>query len=320
MLILNKADLEKTIDHLELMDTIVEALRNLEASKMIMPQRMHMDFGQNTLLLMPCVGPEYFSTKLVSMFPGNSEKGLPPIFGSVVLNDGQTGKPLAMIEGSMLTGLRTGAVGGIGARYTTRDDIKSIGLVGTGTQGFYQLQFILRERPVKSVYLFNNDPKYYDEFRSKISNDFPEVKFKIAESPKDLVQNADLIITATNSSTPVLPDEPGLFESKHIVAVGSYKPGMQEIPGEAFKSAGQIIVDTEHAAHESGDVINPVKNGFVTQDQIIPISKVVTEKAAISKTGTTIFKSVGMALFDLAAAGYFYQKALEQGLGTQVEF
>ncbi len=320
MLILSATDLLKIVDHTELVNHIETGLRSMEANEVIMPQRMHLDFGNNTLLLMPCVGQKYFSTKLVSMFPGNSKIGLPPIFGSVVLNDGQTGKPLAMIEGSMLTGLRTGAVGGIGTRYTTRENIESIGLVGTGTQGLYQLQFILRERPVSKVYIFNQDTKVYGDFISRISADFPGTDFSIAKTTEMLVRNSDLIITATNSNSPVLPGDSGIFENKHIIAVGSYKPAMQEIPDEAFKIATHIVVDTEHAIHESGDLINPVEKGLIAKDQIIPISKVVTDKKTISKSGTTIFKSVGMALFDLAAAGYFYQKAIQSGLGTQVEF
>jgi len=95
---------------------------------------------------------------------------------------------------------------------------------------------------------------------------------------------------------------------------------MQEIPDAVFKNADQIIVDTEHALLESGDVINPVEKGLVAKGQIIGISKIISGKKHLSDSSTTIFKSVGMALFDLAAAQYLFEKALVKGIGTEVEF
>lgn len=320
MRILSKQHIQKLVDYDELTQALVQSLADLETGKITMPPRMHAQFGQNTLLLMPCSDAEFFCTKLVSVFPENTKKELPSIYGTVVLNDGETGKPLAVLEGSLLTGLRTGAVGRIGIRYSTPKTATSIGLVGTGAQGYFQLLFACRERALKKIHLYNPDVKTANAFRQRLLQALPDIDISISGSTQELVEQSSIIITATNSRTPVLPDQEELYTNKHIIAVGSYTPDMQEIPDAVFKQAKQIIVDSVHASHESGDVINPLKMGFIKADQVIPISKIITEKASINTKATTIFKSVGMALFDLAAAKYVYQKAIENNIGTEHDF
>jgi len=320
MLILNKQIIQELVDPMELMDVLEEALIQQENGKVIMPQRMHADFNGNMLLLMPCYSGDFFATKMVSVFPKNADKKLPVIYGSVVLNDGNTGKPLAMIEGSSLTAHRTGAIGGLGIRHTTPENISTVGLIGAGVQGYHQLVYACNSRQVKSVRIFDQQTVSSIKIITSLKSDFPDIDFSVAASAEELVKNSQLIITASTSEKPVLPDKPGLLVGKHFIAVGSYTPNMQELPAKLFCLTDQLIVDTEHATRESGDVINPVKANQLTKEQVIPISKLITEKVNLSASSTTIFKSVGMALFDLAAAKYFYNKALKNEAGTTVGF
>ena len=320
MLILNKSDVNQLVNPTELMDVLTEALIQQEEGKVIMPQRMHAGFDKNMLLLMPCYDGDFFATKMVSVYPENPSKQLPAIYGSVVLNDGNTGKPLAIIEGSSLTAQRTGAIGGIGIRHTTPENISTVGLIGAGVQGYHQLIYACSSRPVKSVRIFDHKPGSSKKIITKLKSDFPKIEFAIANAVEALLKHSQLIITATASATPVLPDKPGLLIGKHFIAVGSYTPKMQELPDKLFCLTDQIIVDTEHAVHESGDVINPIKGKQISKEQVIPISKIISGKVGLSATSTTIFKSVGMALFDLAAAKYFYQKAVKNKVGTDVNF
>ncbi len=320
MLILNKQLIQQLADPGELMDTLEQALIQQEKGEIIMPRRMHADFDGNLLLLMPCYSGDFFATKMVSVYPKNTAKNLPAVYGSVVLNDGQTGKPLAMLEGSSLTAHRTGAVGGVGIKYTTPEKVETAGLIGAGVQGYHQLKYACNVRPVKSVRIFDRNTSVIENLIEKLSADFPEIRFSPTKTIEELLDHSQLIITATTSEKPVLPDKPGLLIGKHFVAIGSYTPKMQELPGKLFCLADQLFVDTEHAAYESGDVINPVKAKSLAGEQLIPVSKLITEKVSLSSNSTTIFKSVGMALFDLAAAKYFYQKASKNSVGTIVQY
>ena len=133
-----------------------EALKDTANGVVDVPQRMHFDRGHNTLLLMPCFGEEYFSTKLVSMFPKNHAKKEPVIYGSVVLNDGQTGKPLAVLDGGKLTAMRTAAVGAIGIKYLAPADAGHLGIIGLGIQGFHQALFACQQRSIKELRIIDH--------------------------------------------------------------------------------------------------------------------------------------------------------------------
>jgi ornithine cyclodeaminase len=273
---------------------------------------MHARFGNTTLLLMPGYTGEYFATKLVSVNAENRNKGLPAIYGTVILNDGVTGKPLAMLEGSSLTAHRTAAVSAVGIRHTVREDISTAGLIGAGMQGYHQLLYACTIKPVKTARIFDFDKKTVAGFIEKIGKALPEITFIPAASSREIVEHTELVITATTSARPVLPDDTDMLKGKHFVAVGSYTPAMQELPPSLFDLLDQIIVDTQHAAAESGDVINPVKNGQIKPGNIVPVSEIIIEKRTLSQNKTTLFKSVGSALFDLAAAKYLYQTATEE--------
>ena len=135
MLILNSDHLETLLSYTEMVDCMEEALVLQEKGNYNMPPRMHVDDGDNTLLLMPAIIGEKMTTKLVSVFPGNSKRNLPPIMGTVIYNDGNTGEPLALINGSKLTAIRTAAVSGVAMRYLADLDIGSVGIFGAGMQG-----------------------------------------------------------------------------------------------------------------------------------------------------------------------------------------
>ncbi len=320
MLILTRSDIGKLIDPAGLMKEIKEVLILWEDGKTVLPDRMHARFGAVTLLLMPGYAGDHFVTKLVSVNPGNRHHNLPAIYGTVVLNDGSTGKPLALLEGSSLTAHRTAAVSALGIRYTVPENISSVGLVGAGVQGYHQLLYACREKPVKHAFVFDFNPEAVSSFIRKISKALPDVSFTAATSAEALLESAQLIITATTSHNPVLPDRSDLLQGKHFIAVGSYTPAMQELPGSLFGLLDGIVVDTPYAATESGDVLNPVKNGQISREKIIPLSHLITQKNILSNNKTTLFKSVGMALFDLAVAKYLYDVASKANAGTHVDF
>ncbi len=157
MLYIGANDIEKAVEHDRIMDCIERAYTLYEQGNFHMPDRMHVDRPEGTILYMPCFSEDISGTKIVSTFPGNQEFGLPTIQGTMILNSAKTGVPIAIMDGAMVTAYRTGAVGGVGIRYTTRKDCKSLGLIGTGVQGYYQVIYACHARPIQKITLYNRD-------------------------------------------------------------------------------------------------------------------------------------------------------------------
>lgn len=308
------------ISYEEIMDRIEETFKIQQSGQFLMPDRMHAGYKGNTLLLMPCFTPSALGTKLVSLFPDNEKKGLPRLYGEMILNDAETGEPLAIMNGAALTALRTGAVGGVGVKYITPPDISVLGIVGTGVQGFVQALYASLVRPIQKVVIFDQDQDSMKNFEMKYSEKFKNISLKRAANKKELTETSDVIITATNSREPVLPDNANLLKGKHVIGIGSYKPDMREFPESLFRLVSKIFVDTELAKKESGDLTVPLHKGWIDEKQVLPLGKLVTGKKTIdSSDQTTLFKSVGMALFDLLVADYIYQKAKQENVGTEID-
>lgn len=270
------------------------------------PLRTHIDRGPNTLLLMPCFGEEYFSTKLVSVFPKNQKKKEPVIYGSVVLNDGQTGKPLAVLDGSKLTAMRTAAVGAVGIKYLAPEDASMLGIIGLGIQGFHQALFACQQRPISQLRIIDKSKEIMARFAESFNAYYPEIEVIQSLASSELCQASDIIITATGSHHPVVPGKGKWWKGKTMVGIGSYKPDMKEYPPEIFQDVKQIFVDTLHANAESGDLMDPLRKGLIGEKDVIPIADLIMNKT-VSKGDTNFFKSVGMAAFDLYGAKLVYE-------------
>ncbi len=321
MLILNQNDLEKVLSPNEVMDSIERAYELYETGNMFMPPRIHVDCDGKTLLYMPCFAEGFFGTKSLTVFPENAAKGLPVIDGLMVLNDYETGKPLAALEGKTLTALRTGAVGGVAIRHTTPESAFSVGIIGAGTQGYYQALFACKARGIRKILVFDKRSEATTSLVGRLSDDLSGVKVEEVRSVERLLASAQIVITATTSEQPVLPDEPSLLAGKHFVGIGSYKPSMREYPQSLFGLLAKVYVDTEHAVKETGDLVYPLTRGLLRRDQVETFGNYLateTDKAAVS-AGTTFVKSVGMALFDLVVSRLAYDKAVAAGYGTKAD-
>jgi ornithine cyclodeaminase/alanine dehydrogenase-like protein (mu-crystallin family) len=283
-----------------------EALKDTANGVVEVPQRMHLDRGRNTLLLMPCFGKDYFSTKLVSMFPKNLLKKKPVIYGSVVLNNGQTGKPLAVLDGGKLTAMRTAAVGAVGIKYLAPEDSSNLGIIGLGIQGFHQALFACQQRPIRQLRIYDHSKVTMGRFTERFKAFYPEVEVIKCLTSRDLCQASDIIITATGSHNPVVPDSGDWWIGKTLIGIGSYKPDMKEYPDGIFRNLTEVFVDTLHAKTEAGDLMDPLQKKLIREEDVIPISDLLLNKSkAIGET--RFFKSVGMAAFDLYGAKLVYE-------------
>ncbi len=319
LLILNSDSLHKLVNREDALQAVEEAMLLYESKDYHMPDRLHIDKGENTLLYMPSLAGDYAATKLISVYPENREKGMPVIIGTVVLNDGTTGRPLAIMDASTVTCMRTGAIAGVASRYLSPEDTHTLGVIGTGVQGTEGALSICHARPIKKIYAFNRSQPNLLRFQEAISQVSTDIEVILSSSSKEVLQSTPLLLTATNSPYPVLPNDPGLFEDTCIIALGSYKPDMQELPDSLFSLVETLFIDVHRGLEESGDLKKPLEQGGIQNDQISTLGKLIQEQQRLTAK-TRVFKSVGMSLFDLTLAKFAYKKAIQLGLGEKVAF
>lgn len=319
MLYLNATDIVKSADRNQVMDAIEKAYAIDLSGEYTMPPRMYVNRADNTLLYMPCFTNSIFGTKMLSLFPGNAEKKQPVIQGLVVLNDPETGRPLAILDGAKLTAIRTGAVGGVGVRHTTARNAGTVGLIGAGVQGFQQILFACAARNIKQVNIYDLCKEKLAAFAENLSKALPEVRIEIAASVHELLEASNIVITATPVTSPVLPDNQDLLKNKNYIGIGSYKPEMREFPQALYKLVSKVYIDTKHGLDESGDLITPLEKGWVKPNQIIKLGEAIGSISSSETENTTLFKSVGMALFDMVVAELIYNNALQNNIGTMLD-
>ncbi|PAB60710.1 ornithine cyclodeaminase family protein [Anaeromicrobium sediminis] len=317
MLYLNERDIKRSVSLKDVMEGVEKAFHIYKDKNFFMPDRIHIDKEPNTLLYMPCFTKDIFGTKIISLFPENTHKNLPVIDGLVLLNNIETGKPVGMLNGAYLTAYRTGAVGGVGVKYVTPEDVTSLGLIGTGVQGFYQVLFACEARDFKKVTVYNRTKEKVEGFIARLKKELPNMEIVSADTTEELVKNSEVIITATSSNEPVLPDDEELLKGKHIVGIGSYKPDMHEFPKSLYGLIDNIYIDNDFACEESGDLITPLNEGWIEKEQVKLFTELMDRK--VEKGETTLFKSVGMALFDMVVSQIIYEKAKEKNIGQKIE-
>lgn len=320
MLFLNSEEIGQLADRSELI-AVVEAVFRIHASgDFQMPVRAHVEYKGKTFLTMPCFTDACFGAKLVSLVPGNLQRRLPVLFGIVVLNDGSTGEPLAILNGAKITALRTAAVGALSIKYLAATDVSRLGVIGAGVQGFNQTMFACSVRQFTDVYLYDHNEKTLHILGKKLTAELPGVTITSGESALAVLRQSEVVITATNTEQPLFPNDRTLFQNRHFVGIGSYKPEMREYPEALFRNLKYLLIDTEYALQETGDVIMPLENGWIAEKQIIPFNLVVSGKIVdvANEYNVTFFKSVGMALFDIVVADFIYKKAREKGCGFEV--
>jgi ornithine cyclodeaminase len=319
MLVLSAKDMSGLVSRKEAVDAMEEAFRIQESGSFRMPDRMHVDFAENTLLLMPAFMDSVFSTKLVSLFPRNKEKGLPPLNGTVLLNDGKNGVPLALLNGAWVTALRTGAVGGTAMRHLVGKKEVRAGIIGAGTQGIQQALFACSEMNVNKMVVYDPDPQRIEIFTTQLEQALPGSGLIHAENPEEVIRECDVVVTASNSEDPLFSCQGQEMGPTTFIAIGSYKPHMQELPDEIYHQAVQVFIDTPLAMQESGDLVRPIENGVLNDSRIFLLGELITGRVQIEDQPVKVFKSVGMALFDLVMAHLLYERALEKGSGLRIE-
>jgi len=322
--ILSEEDIRRALPMKDAVEAMKDAFRELSAGRVKMPTRTHIDISTHdgTALFMPsyadCFGK--ICVKVVNIFPANPKRGLPSIQGVVCLLDGETGSPLAILNGTYLTALRTGAASGAATDLLARSNADTVAIIGAGIQGCMQLEAMCAVRPIKKVWVYDIAEEVAVKFTEKMSAALA-IEILVTKSSRDALRCADIICTATVSSTPVFDDEeiaPGV----HINAVGSYKPEVQEIPQKTVRRSLLIVDHRESALQEAGDLLIPIKGGYMQKTHIhAELGEIISGKVIgrTSDQDVTLFKSVGIAVQDLAVATLVLEKTEMQDFGKMVQ-
>jgi len=325
--LLSKKDVQCALPMKECIELMKAAFAQLSSGQAHVPLRSQLPVTahEGVTIFMPAYLAQSgdLGVKVVSIFPNNLKVDLPTLHAVVLVIESKTGIPMALMDGAYLTALRTGAASGVATDLLARKDSRVLVLFGAGGQGRTQLEGVCTVRPITKVLVCDVDPKRAKDF-------VEEMKGRGAPIPNDIrfiasveegVREADIICTATTSNKPVF-DGKALRSGTHINAVGAYTPQMQEVDSETIRRAKVVIDSRQASLVEAGDLIIPLQQGLITEKHIYAeIGEIVAgQKAAREfKDEITYFKSVGIAVQDVAAARRVLDKATEMGLGQEVE-
>lgn len=277
---------------------LANSIREVALSDKIQaPPRLALPLSDGgVLLVMPAADDEIAITKLVTVHPENAARGLPTIQGEVVVIEAGTGERLGLLEGATVTARRTAALSLLAARELAPHPDGPLLIVGAGTQGRSHLEAFHEGLGVSRVYITSHTLESAETLANHARS--LGVEANAAESPEDVLGEVSLIVTATTSREPVLPDE--LPESVFVAAVGAFDPEMAEVP-PGLLSRSTVVVDTlEGAREEAGDLIQAHDSGSFRWEDATPLADAL--RWTNTPDGPIVFKSVGHAFCDLAAA------------------
>jgi alanine dehydrogenase len=324
VLALGRATLAALLSPVDVIDALADAFRMVAAGHATVPPRGALALGPDAVLLtMPAAAApggvaDSAGVKLVTYHGGNSARGLPTLHATYILLDGATGRPLALLEGTYLTALRTGATSALAARHLARADARRVVCFGAGVQAGFQLRCLAAVRALERVAVVGRDPARARAFAARLADELG-IEVTVEADASRALRDADLVTCATTSPTPVLAGA-DLRPGTHVDAVGAFRPTEREVDSETIRRA-RVVVDTYAGGlQEAGDILIPIAEGLDRGHVIAELAELVTgtRPGRTSANEITVFKSVGFALEDLATARLAYNRAMASGAGSRI--
>jgi ornithine cyclodeaminase len=326
MLILSQSDIERLLPMDACIDVMASALSSLARGDAALPLRtvMRVPKTDNFFAAMPGYievdGEGVFGAKLVTVFPGNQGTAFDSHQGAVLIFDNEHGGVAAMLDGTAITGIRTAAVSGVATRALAREDASTLAILGSGVQAHSHLRAMCAVRPITTVRVWSRNPdnaRAFAEFARR------EHGLDASASPTGAaaVKGADIVCAATSSSEPVLFGD-WLAPGTHINAVGVSQPTARELDSATVMRSRLYVDRRESALKEPGDILAPLQAGEIGPDHIVgEIGEVLIGRVGGRRRADeiTLFKSLGLAIEDLAASSYVYAEAVRTGAGVRVE-
>jgi ornithine cyclodeaminase/alanine dehydrogenase-like protein (mu-crystallin family) len=327
VLVLGEAEVTEQLAIGECIEAMARALGELARGEAHMPLRsMLRGPGSAGMLgLMPAYrGGEHpvYSLKAVCIFPDNPRLGLDAHQGTVTLFDGETGLPTAVLNGSAVTSIRTAAVTALATRLLARDDARELAILGSGVQAHAHLRALMLVREFDAVRIFSPSTEHARGLVAAGAAEYGDrVRFEACTSAREALAGADVVVTATNSKTPVF-ERDWLADGAHVNAIGASIPSARELDVATIAAAELFVDSRESAANEAGDYRLALSEGAIGEDHIRAELGEVAIGAHPGRSGAaaiTVFRSLGLAVEDLAAAELAVTSARRAGAGTEVE-
>ena len=306
MRIITAAEVEAVLDW----ESLIERLRQTFRRGVAAPMRHHHQVGDGTLLLMPAWQENrWIGVKIATVFPDNDGKGLPAVMGAYMLLDGRSGQPQALIDGPSLTLKRTAAASALASSYLSRPDCERLLMVGTGALAPYLVMAHAAVRPICNVLVWGRSPDKAASLAKRLNR--RDFKVEATDDLEAAARGAHVISCATLSRRALILGA-WLSQGQHLDLVGAFTPQMRESDDEAVRRA-RVFVDTrEGACAEAGDIVQPIEAGLLDPDDIAGDLYDLTRGERSGRRfydQITLFKSVGTALEDLAAAQLAFERA-----------
>ncbi len=305
---INDQEIRELISAKDIIDTIEDYYLSEGEKRSFVPERLFINDDDNSALLMPSFYENYYGAKLIGIAPGNAEIGEATLRGIFLLNERKTMKPLVIMDARTISAMRTGAISGLGMKYLASNETDTIGIIGTGDQGWSHLEAACAVRPIQKVLVYNRSKERLEQFMEKAKEKYSSIRFEVSD-PATILKEAQMIITTTTSTEPVIPYDGQVdLTGKHFAGSGAFKSFMQEIPDSIIKEADHLYVDTHAAFSECGEMIQARTMGH--SEETIPELKTLVQNGENEETkkGVTVFKSVGVSIFDVLTAKLIYER------------
>ncbi len=323
-LLLNRDDVIKVLDMKDCMDVVEKAFAELANGTAVLPLRTPITPPGGLSLYMPAYLKELgaLACKVVTVYKDNPVKhNMPTVIGKVLLQDPETGDVICIMDGGYLTAVRTGAATGVATRYLARKDSgQTVGIFGAGVQAKMQLWAVAEAREISKAYVYDVSDEAVESFINEMGAKL-EMDIAKAGSPDTILEQCDIICTATSSPTPIF-DGAKVREGTHINGIGSHTPNARELDSAIIKRSKLVADSYEACLKEAGDIMIPIEEGAINKLHICAeLGEIITGKRPSRENDAdiTLFKSNGLAIQDVATAKLVYDKALEAGIGAQVE-
>lgn len=325
VLIANREETTRLMPMDACIDSMEDALRLLDQGDAVMPlrQMLALPDSKNILALMPAHlgGIGSVGVKVITIFPGNHGTEYDSHQGAVLLFDTEHGRLQAIVDGTAVTAIRTAAVSGAATRHLARPDASDLAIIGSGTQAGTHLEAMLTVREIRRIRIFSRSTARADAFAATAEKKFGRA-VEVIKTAKAAVEGADIICTTTAAHAPVVMGD-WISPGAHINAVGAYQPHTRELDTAAVAGARLYVDRLESALREAGEFIIPRNEGVIDTNHIIgELGALLSGRipGRQSPRDITLFKSLGIAVEDLAAARLILDQALKKNIGTFVDF
>lgn len=326
-LLLNRSDVQKLLPMSKAIDVLEAAFGELSAGTAEMPDRTVMTDAEvgGWIAYMPAYlkSGGALGVKAVTVYKDNPTKfDMPTTIGTILVQDNQTGVVVAAMDGGYLTGIRTGAGGGVATRHLARKDSKVAGVLGTGVMARGQVLALAEAADLETILVYSrNNPDQRQVFAEEFTQ-LTGVNVQVAESAEGLVRESDIVTLITSATEPIV-DGSWWKPGTHINAIGSHAVGVRELDTATIKMSKVVCDQKQACLNEAGDIQIPIEEGVYSADDIHgELGEVINGTIAgrESDEEITLFKSVGLAIQDISCASLVYDQAKEQGVGLEFNF